>query len=103
MQAVNKKPFSRAFLGKGQALNFSLEDTPFPVYCSACFFSLSAKYVFLCRENRPPFGQGSFALINRAVMHGHALSHRSQTNAAFFFFFFCHNLRVITSQPPHPL
>lgn len=45
-------------------------------------------WVFLCEENRPPFGQGSFALINGAVMHGHALSHRSQTNAFFFFFYF---------------
>lgn len=91
IQAVNKKPFSRAFLGKGQARNFSLEDPLFPVYCSAHFFSLPAKYGFLCGENRPPFGQGSFALINRAVMHGHALAQRSQTNASFFvgFFFFC--------------
>lgn len=84
IQAVNKTPFSRAFLGKGQALNFSPEDALFPVYCSARFFSPSAKYVFLCDENRPPFGQGSFALINRTVMHGHALSHRSQTNAFIF-------------------
>lgn len=50
---------------------------------------------FLCGENRPPFGQGSFAFINRAVMHGHALSQRSQTNACFFF---CHNPGVLTSQ-----
>lgn len=104
IQAVNKKPFSRAFLGKGQARNFSLEDPLFPVYCSAHFFSLPAKYVFLCGENRPPFGQGSFALINRAVMHGHALAQRSQTNASFFvvFFFLCRNLRVIPREAAHP-
>lgn len=53
-------------------------------------------FLFMRRENRPPFGQGSFAFINRAVMHGHALSQRSQTNACSFFF--CHNPGVVTSQ-----
>lgn len=58
IQAVNKTPFSRAFLGKGQALNFSPEDALFPVYCSARFFSLSAKYVFFVQREQTSLWAG---------------------------------------------
>lgn len=92
-RATNKKPFCGAFLGKGQPPSFSREDARCPGCCSARCLSLSAKYVLfffvcVCEANRPPFGQGSFALINGAVMHGHAPSLGSQTNAFFLFYFF---------------
>lgn len=44
-RATNKKPFCRAFLGKGQPPSFSREDARCPGCCSARCLSLSAKYV----------------------------------------------------------